>query len=98
MSEKDAGRSDEMNGLATVDRGTTSVAQVRKELDASRQKLATTADALREDLSLGVADLREGAQKLKQKLNWKNWVAKNPWGFVVGAVAVGIFLGTRNRS
>ena len=75
-----------------------SVGDVRKEVDESRRKLASTADALRVDLREGVMDLKRGASELKQKLNWKTWVAKNPWGFVAGAVAVGIFLGTRNRS
>jgi ElaB/YqjD/DUF883 family membrane-anchored ribosome-binding protein len=75
-----------------------SVNEVRQELAESRRRLASTADALRGDLREGVADLRAGAHELKQKLNWKNWVAKNPWGFVLGAVAVGIYLGTRDRS
>lgn len=87
-----------MNELARPDRSAQSVNDVRKELDESRRKLASSADALRGDLREGVADLRRGAHDLKEKLNWKNWVAKNPWGFALGAVAVGIFLGTRSRS
>jgi hypothetical protein len=86
-----------MNELAKPD-GAQSVSDVRKELDESRRRLASSADALRGDLRESVSDLKRGAHELKQKLNWKNWVSRNPWGFVLGAVAVGIFLGTRDRS
>jgi ElaB/YqjD/DUF883 family membrane-anchored ribosome-binding protein len=87
-----------MNELAKPDRSAQSVADVRKELEDSRRRLSSSADALRDELAEGVADLRAGAQAIKQKLNWKNWVAKHPWRFALGAVAVGIFLGTRDRS
>lgn len=87
-----------MNELIKPERSAQSVTEVRKELDESRRRLANSADALRGDLREGVSDLRRGAHELKEKLNWKTWVAKNPWGFALGAVAVGIFLGTRSRS
>ncbi len=74
-----------------------SVAEVRKELDESRRRLASSADALRDDLHEGVETLKRGALKVKEQLNWKSWVAKNPWAFVAGAVALGLYLGTRNR-
>lgn len=74
-----------------------SVAEVRKELDESRRRLASSADALRDDLKEGVDTLKRGAQKVKEQLNWKAWVAKNPWAFVAGAVALGLYLGTRSR-
>lgn len=86
-----------MNELAKPDHSAQSVNEVRKELDESRRRLASTADALRGDLREGVADLRAGAHQLKEKLNWKNWVAKNPWHFALGAVGIGIYLGTRDR-
>jgi ElaB/YqjD/DUF883 family membrane-anchored ribosome-binding protein len=84
--------------LARIDRGEQSVADVRRELDESRQRLASSADSLRSDVRESVSDLRRGAHELKERLYWKNWVAKHPWGFVLGAVAVGVFLGRRNRS
>lgn len=87
-----------MNELAKPDRSAQTVTDVRKELEQSRRRLASSADALRGDLREGISDLRHHALELKGKLNWKNWVAKNPWGFVLGAVAVGILLGTRGRT
>lgn len=87
-----------MNKLARNDHGAQSVAQVREELEESRRRLVSSADTLREDLREGVTEIRRGAHELKEKLNWKNWVARNPWGFVLGAVAVGILLGRSNRS
>ena len=71
---------------------------MRKELDESRRRLASSADALRGDLREGVSELKRGASELQKNLSWRTWVARNPWGFVLGAVAVGIFLGTRDRS
>ncbi|MBS1150652.1 MAG: hypothetical protein H6Q89_2350 [Myxococcaceae bacterium] len=87
-----------MNELAKPDRSAQSVTELRKEVDESRRRLAESADALRADLRENVLELKRGAHELKEKLNWKTWVARNPWGFVLGAVAVGIFLGTRDRS
>lgn len=87
-----------MNEIVKPDPNPQSVREVRKELDESRRRLSSSADALRGDLREGVSDLRRGASELKEVLNWKAWVAKNPWGFVIGAVAFGIFLGTRDRS
>ena len=84
-----------MNELARPE--ARSVAEVRKELDESRRRLASSADALREDLHEGVDVLKRGAAAVKEKLDWKAWVNKNPWAFVAGALAVGIYLGTRNR-
>ncbi len=87
-----------MDELTKPERASQDVTAVRKELEDSRRRLSSTADALRGDLREGVLDLRRGAAELKEKLKWRNWVANNPWGFVFGAMAVGVFLGTRGRS
>ena len=70
---------------------------VREELVASRRRLAVA--VVREDLAAGVAELRRGAKELRERLEWKGWVAANAWGFVeIGAAAVGFFIGTRRQS
>lgn len=86
-----------MDELARPGRAVQSVADVRRDLEQSRQRLASSAEALRTDLREGISDLRQEAAELKKKLSLKTWVARNPWGFVAGAVMVGIFLGSRSR-
>ena len=72
--------------------------QLRQELERSRAKVSASADALRDDLRQGVADFKAGASELKRNLDWKIWVARNPWGVLAGAFAVGLILGSRRRS
>jgi hypothetical protein len=65
-------------------------ARVRADLERSRAKLAASVEALR-------GDLKDGAYALRQSVSVKAWIAKNPWGLVVGGLALGLFLGTRRR-
>lgn len=88
----------EPKALVRAERAPQTVAEVRKDLEESRKRLTSSADALRGDLREGLSAMTHGASELKDKLNWKSWVAKNPWACVAGAVAVGIFLGSRSRS
>ncbi len=87
-----------MNQMVKPEAPLQTVDDVRKELERSRRRLSSSADALRGEIKEGVTELRRGAHAIKEGFSLKHWVAKNPWGFVVGAIAVGIYLGTRDRS
>ncbi|GEM_PF-3504673 len=87
-----------MNQLSKIEPREQTAAEVRAELDRSRNRLAKSADALRDELKDGVTELRKGAHAIKEGMTLKHWVSKNPWGFVAGALAIGIILGARNRS
>lgn len=84
-----------MNKLARVNSRPQTVSEIREEIDLSRRRLASSADSLRDDLLEGVREIRQKAEEIKEKLYWKNWVARHPWKFVAGAVAVGIILGRK---
>ena len=86
-----------LNALTQAGEISQSVALVRKELEESRRRLTSSADALRTDLREGVSDLRRGVHLIKDRLNWKSWMARHPWSLLAGAFAVGIYLGTRKR-
>lgn len=87
-----------MNKLARLDDQTATVIRIRRQLEESRQRLASSADVLQADLRDGVSELTRGARELSDTLSWKSWAARHPWGFTLCAVGLGLFLGTRARS
>ena len=101
-------KTDPLNQLAKAGKPETSD-QVRADLERSRAKMAGAVEALRNELKSSVGELQHtasevtreikvGAAAIKRGLNWKLQVAKHPWGWVAGAVVVGILLGSRRRT
>ena len=99
----------EMNQLSRIAPASQTSEQVRQDLERSRARVAASVDALRDDLKLGVSkitasasevrqEIKRSAAALKRGMNWKLWVARNPWGFVAGGLALGLLLGSRRRS
>jgi len=98
-----------MNELSKINEAEETAAKVRQDLERSRAKVAASVDALRDDLKSSVTELTQGASEvtreiklgasaIKTAMSWRTWVGKNPWGFLAGAFAVGLILGTRRRS
>ncbi len=87
-----------MNEMTKFQPRDQTAAEVRAELDRSRNRLSKSADALRDEIKDGVVELRKGAHAIKDGMTLTYWVSKNPWGFVAGAFAIGFILSTRNRS
>ena len=99
-----------MNELSKIeDRDDETSAKVRQDLERSRAKVAASVDAIKDDFKKQVSQLTNGASEMtrelklgataiKKAMSWKTWVARHPYGCVAGALAVGLFLGTRRRS
>jgi ElaB/YqjD/DUF883 family membrane-anchored ribosome-binding protein len=55
--------------------------QVRVEIERAREELSRSALALKDEMAATV--------------DWRGWVQEHPWTFVLGAVGVGLVLGSR---
>jgi hypothetical protein len=63
-------------------------------LARSAQQLRAQLEAARGEVALSVEEVR---RELSRKADWREWVRDNPAPFLVGAFAVGLWLGARRR-
>jgi len=66
------------NGELKVSRST---AELKEDIERAREQIATSANALREEVAA--------------KTDWREWVRQRPGLAIAGAIALGVFLGTR---
>ena len=57
--------------------------EVREEIDRARDQIASSAVALRQEISA--------------KTDWREWIRGRPTAFILGAFAVGLMFGIRRR-
>jgi hypothetical protein len=60
-----------------------SLAEVRAEIDRTREEIVCSAAALR--------------QQVAMRMDWRQWVKQNPGFFLAGAFGVGVWLGSQRR-
>jgi hypothetical protein len=56
--------------------------QVREQIEAAREQIATSAAALRQEMAL--------------RFDWREWVRRRPGAAVLGAFGIGLFIGSRD--
>jgi len=60
-----------------------SPADVRAEIDRTREEIVCSAAALREQVAM--------------RMDWRQWVRQNPGFFLASAFGVGVWLGSQRR-
>ncbi len=71
-----------MNGRNET-RSERSLADVRAEIDRTREEIVSSAAALREQVAM--------------RMDWRRWVRRNPGFFLASAFGEGVWLGSRRR-
>ena len=84
-----------MNKLTRINPEEETSAQVRQNLERTRARLATSVDALRDDVKHSVSKLSQVAQIGK---GLTGWVREHPLSFVIGGLAIGLWFGSRRGS
>ena len=84
-----------MNELTRINPEDETSAQVRQQLERTRARLATSVDALRDDMQHSVSKITQGVKVGK---GMAAWVRQHPMSLVVAGLAVGLWLGSRRDS
>ncbi len=57
-------------------------AEVREEIERAREQVASSARALRQEVAM--------------RIDWREWVGRWPYAFLVGALGIGFLIGRRS--
>jgi len=78
------------SGMNQSSNDTDSKLELQRRVEAKREEIAHTVDEIRTTLS---EEVRERKEAMREAMDWKYYVRKNPVACVGGAAAIGFFIG-----